>query len=91
MPNLLNYGTILGFLILSFGLIFQIKKTLKHKSVEDIERKDVIARLIASLLIFVKMWQINDVYLIIGQSILMINLVTYFSLTIIFSKRRNNS
>lgn len=91
MPKMFDCGAILGFLILSLGLISQIRKTLKRKSVKDIERMDVVARLVASVLVFAKMWHVNDIYLIVGQGILMINLVVYFSLTIVFKRRRKNS
>jgi hypothetical protein len=90
MPKLFDYGAILGFLILSFGLIAQIRKTIKRKSVKDIERADVVSRLVASVLVFAKMWYVNDVYLIIGQGILMINLAVYFLLTIAFNQGRKD-
>ncbi len=88
MELLINYGSFLGFMLLSYGVYSQIRKTLKRKSVKDIQGRDIVARISACLLLLTKFYNENDPYLIAGQ-VTMISLLLFYGLIYIHIKHGN--
>ena len=69
MKLLLDYGTILAFVMFSAGNISQTRKVFKRRSSADIALLDLALRFLASIILFIKVIDVGDAYLIIGQSI----------------------
>lgn len=67
MQLVINYGSILAFGIVCIGTIFQIIKTVQKKTVADISVIEILLRLSAGVLLWIKMFTTSDLYLIIGE------------------------
>ncbi len=69
MQLLINYGSMIAFVILSLGIILQIRKIYLIRNAQSIAVWEVILRFLASSLLLVKFFGTRDLYLIIGQGI----------------------
>ena len=87
-----NISFLLAVAILSWGLIRQIMKTKKRRSVDDIEIRDVIARALACMLFAFKFYFAGDIVMVMGQFFLLVLFIYYLILILlIFSKRRKEN
>ncbi len=71
MTFVINYATIIAFIALSIGILLQIRKIFKRKSVKDISIAEVSIRLSATFLIWLKIIMTHDSYLLLGQSLVL--------------------
>ena len=82
MQWLIDYGSVVAFLIFSLGVVFQIKKTITAKSVRDISVTEVLFRALASFLIMFKVVNLKDPYLMTGSILFCCVFVIYVVLVI---------
>ncbi|MBI3632009.1 MAG: hypothetical protein HY225_00990 [Candidatus Vogelbacteria bacterium] len=71
----MNAATILAYIFLTVGVIFQIRTAYRRKSADDIEIIEILGRSIAQMLIMWKMIVVSDVWLLVGHTIIT---VVYF-------------
>jgi len=84
-----NISFLLAVAILSWGSIRQIIKTKKRRSVDDIEIRDVIARIAACILFFFKFCFVGDAVMILGQGCLLFLFGYYLILVLIILLKLN--
>ena len=78
----LNLATIVAYIALTLGVIFQIRTVYRRKSAEDIEIIEVVGRFFAQVLIMWKMVVVSDEALIIGHLIITLVYSGYLFLVI---------
>ncbi len=84
MFDYLSVGT-LAFL--SYGVLAQWWHIYITKSAKDIVLREVIIRLAATFILWIKMLLVQDIYLIIGQSIFLVA-VTIYTVTLVKIKSK---
>ena len=83
---IVNYGALIAYLAFTIEILLQIKRILDRKSSEDISVASCVIRLLAGIMLFVKMIFTRDTYLILGQGVssimffVLVFLVIYFRL-----------
>ena len=77
-----DLATFLAYIFLTVGIISQVWKTYRSRSVEDIEILEVVGRSIAHVLIMWKMVLVADMTLIIGHAIITVVYLGYFCLVL---------
>lgn len=80
-----NYLTVTALAVMSFGILEQWWRTYKTRSAEDIVSTEVIIRFMVTLILFIKLWLVGDVFLIIGQTILL-SAITLYAATLLYYK-----
>ena len=78
----MNVATILAYVFLTGGIVFQIKTAYERKSASDIDMREVLGRNIAQLLIMWKMVVVADVWLIVGHAIITVFCFGYVFLVV---------
>lgn len=85
--NLLNYASLAAFVLLTIGICFQIKKTIKVKHVRGISIAETALRTAACMVLLAKFIAVKDPYLIMGQSVFNAAYLVFFVLALIYSIR----
>jgi len=88
MQTLIDSGTLIAYALLSLGIILQIVKIIKRKSVADIAVWEVMMRLLASSVILIKILTLNSSFLIIGQVYIVVIYFSYF-LVVLYYRQKN--
>ena len=83
---IIDYALIIAFIALTLDIIIQIIHIWKRRSSKDISLKGCIIRFIGVLIILVKFFLLKDIYLIFGQTLLMLTYILYIFLIIYFRK-----
>lgn len=86
--EIINLLTGLSYLALIIDVLLQIRRIHYTKSSHDISLTGIFFRLVASLVIMVKLISIKDIPLLVGQGLFVITFIAYFYLTIIHVKHR---
>ncbi|MBI3633035.1 MAG: hypothetical protein HY226_01970 [Candidatus Vogelbacteria bacterium] len=79
----MNAATMLAYVFLTVGVVFQIRTAYRRKSADDIEIVEIIGRSVAQILIMWKMIVVSDVWLLIGHTIIT---VVYFGYVVLVVK-----
>ena len=77
MDVFINYGTLLAYVAFSVDLGLQIRKVYDRHSSQDIAWRGTVARLIGCFILITKFVGIGDIFLIVGQSIFTLVVITY--------------
>lgn len=72
-----THGTVVGFAIMSAGVVAQIAKTTQRGNVADISGWEVAARFLASLLVFYKTVRVGDRWLVVGAALFVLTYAVY--------------
>ena len=80
--TIINYTSLFGFLIFTIGIGFQMKKVWQRKSSGDIAIKEILLRILASIIVYLKFITTGDVYLIIGQGLFIVTLFSHLGVTV---------
>ena len=80
--KIFDYLSVITLAFLSYGVLSQWWYIYKSKSVKDILTKEVVIRFLATFILWIKMLLVKDIYLIMGQTIFLIAVLTY-TLTLI--------
>jgi len=83
---IVNYATLVVFVLFLFDNLVQIRHIWKRKSSKDVSLRGASMRFVAALILLIKYSTINDIYLIIGQSLFSITFATYFILLVKYRK-----
>lgn len=86
IPLLINYATLLSYIAFSTDLLLQIARIYRRKSSSDVSWKGIVFRLSGSLIILIKFLTLKDTYLIVGQIIFTLTVVTYLVMAIYYRK-----
>ncbi len=85
--NFLNYASFVAFVLLTIGICFQIRKTVKVKHVQGISIAETALRTAACAVLLAKFVAVNDSYLIAGQSAFNAAYFVFFGLALFYSFR----
>ena len=83
---LIDYALIIAFIALTLDIIIQIYHISKGKSSNDISLKGCIVRIFGAVVLQIKFFSLNDVYLIFGQTIFLSVYMIYFLLIVYYKK-----
>ena len=75
----INYGTLLAYIAFSTDLGMQIYKIYDRESSDDIAWKGTVARLIGCIVLIVKFVGVQDIYLIVGQTLFTFVVIAYLT------------
>lgn len=81
---IINYWTVISYILFTFDIIMQIVQVYKRKSSLDISIKWLIIRVVAWFLIISKFFLVWDIYLIFWQAIFMTVLAIYIFIVIYY-------
>lgn len=84
----IHYAPIASFVVLSLGIVRQIKETKKAGKADQISFVDVLARFLASTILWVGFLLTKQWYYLVGQSSMEIASAWYFCLVIKIKFRR---
>lgn len=85
--NFLNYASLVAFVLLTMGICFQIRKTIKVKHVQGISIAETALRIVACMVLLAKFIAVKETYLIIGQSVFNAAYLVSFGLMLVYSSR----
>lgn len=88
MQLIIDYGSVIAYVVLSIGVLAQTIKTYRRKSVDDISLIDIISRYLATFLLTLKILSTNDTYLITGQLIIAATMMVYLAFFIKYKLRK---
>ncbi len=77
MQVFIDYASFVALLMLAAAVISQMFKIKERRSAEDLSLLAISIRFTAMLIILVKMITLRDVYLVSGQSVLLVVYVLY--------------
>lgn len=81
-----NYATLISYIAFSIDLLFQILRVYKRKSSLDVSWKGTAFRLVGSTVIFIKFLTLDDTYLIVGQFVFILTVITYLIFVLYYRK-----
>ena len=84
-----DYLSVLALAFMSYGVLKQWHHIYKTGSVKDIVTQEVLIRFIVTVVLFVKIWLVGDIYLILGQTIFLVAVTIYF-ITLIALKKKSS-
>jgi len=83
--KLFDYLAIAALAFMSYGILQQWHHIFKNRSARDIVAQEVLIRFAVTLVLLVKIFLVGDVYLIIGQLILMAA-ISIYTFTLLYIK-----
>lgn len=81
-----DYLAVAALVFMSYGVLKQWYHIFKNRSARDIVGQEVLIRWVITLVLLVKIFLVGDIYLIIGQLVLMAAISVY-ALTLFHIKK----
>ena len=66
---IVNYGTLIAYAAFTIDILLEIRRIHWRKSSLDLSLSGVLIRLLAGLMLLIKLIFTNDIYLIVGQGV----------------------
>lgn len=82
----INYAVLMAYAFFTIDVVMQILRVKSRKSSRDVSSIGISVRILASITLFIKFFNLTDIFLVIGQGTLVIALITYLIMLIYYKK-----
>lgn len=90
MNDYLNVALVIAYVAFNLDIISQVVRIHREKDSIEVSSWGVVARVLASAILLARFIAIDDIYLAVGQTFMVINLLVYLGMVICYRKPRNN-